>query len=453
MDSPTLTLVLDAIRHVSDVDRDGYSSLLGGGDCAAFDGDIHPGARDKPGDNIDQNCFGGDFAPTPRPSPLPDMELPAALARPDYSIVLITVDAFRYDRTGGGGFGRAVTPNLDALAARGVWFDNFYTSGSMTKDVLPTLVCSQFMEELPLGERIQTGQAGMPRLLEPAAVTLAEVMRAAGYRTAMFTASQYFDGWGIDQGMEEVVNLPSDGPVATAPALTDRALAWLESLADDQRALLWIHYMEPHHPYVDHAGSPTFGDSEADKYLAELRFVDQQVGRFASWADAPTRAHRTIIAVTSDHGEELGERGRFGHGVSLWSYLVHVPLLIAVPGVTPRRARTPASTLDLAPTLVALAGVAPDPSWSGRAHIAEIAHAIDKPERIVFAAEKHKRIYAAITTNWKLMRDEYRNLFQLIDVANDPGEERDASADHPEVFARLRAAMVGWRERVLGVDG
>lgn len=450
--SPTLALAVDAVRIASDFDGDGYGWLLGGGDCAPFDSSIHPGASDVPGDGVDQNCARGDYVIGERPSPLPDMPVPAELARDDYSILLITVDTLRYDRTGAGGYRRPTTPNLDALAARGAWFERYYSTGAMTVHVLPTLVASQFTAELPLGERVGGAGPADPRELGGDAVTFMEVFAAAGYRTSMFTAFRFFDGWGVEQGVEHQLNLISDAkPYETAPALTDRAMSHLDRLPRGSRFVSWVHYYEPHYPYVDHPGSPSFGQSDYDRYDGEIRFVDAQIGRWIEWLDSdPERRDRTIVVVTSDHGEQLRERGNFGHGGALWEYLIHVPLVIAMPGAAPRRVKTPASTLDVAPTLAALAGVQPDSSWTGRAHVAEITAGIDEPDRVVFAVAPAARVYAAITTGWKLLRDDYRNIYQLVDLGADKAESRDA--DDGAMRARLMDAMHAWRERVSGSE-
>jgi arylsulfatase A-like enzyme len=259
--------------------------------------------------------------------------------------------------------------------------------------------------------------------------------------------------------MDKVVNLAGDSAgddhtAETAPELTRRAMSWIASLPEGARWLAWVHYYEPHYPYEVHDSTPSFGTEEGDRYDAEVRFVDEELGRWRRWlaADA-ARAARTIVVVTSDHGEQLREHGDVGHGRALWEYLIHVPLLIVVPGAAPRRVAMPASMIDIAPTIAGLVGAARDSSWSGASLVgATVLAGHADPERVVFAAERHKRLYAAITTGWKLIRDNYRNLDQLVDLAADPAEEHDASAARPEELRRLTDALIHWRERVLGTE-
>jgi len=449
--SPTLHLALQGVRFATDFDRDGYGSLFGEGDCAPFDARIHPGAPDVPGDGIDQNCVGGDFKPGDRPSPFPDRPVPAEIAREDFSILLVTIDTLRYDHTGAGGYHRPTTPNLDALAARGAWFEQFYSTGCLTTQVLPTLVTSRFMDDLPLGDELEN-RPGMPRPLDGSAVTLAEVLLDAGYRTAMFTALRYFDGWQIEQGAELFVNLPGgerDPEYETAPQLTDRVISWLDTLPADARWFAWVHYYEPHLPYHAHAGAHSFGDSEVDRYDGEVRYCDTQLGRLLAWIEAdPERRARTVVAVTSDHGDRLGELGRWGHGRELLQSLIHVPLVITVPGAAPQRVGSPASTIDIAPTLAAIAGVDPGPRWYGRGHIGALAYGTSEPDRIVFAAEAINEVYAAITSGWKLVYQPRDNLWRFFDLSAESGEAEVASSRAPERFGELRDALINWREQM-----
>lgn len=447
--SPTLRVFFDLAIAVTDVDRDGFSSILGAGDCAPFDGSVHPGARDAPGDGIDQNCTGADYVPGDRPSPFPDTPVPAGLARDDFSVLVVTIDTLRYDHVGFAGHDRPTTPSLDALAARSAAFELAYSTGRRTYTVFPALVTSLFPEEIPVGDP----RPPLPARIDPTAVTLAEVLSGAGLRSAMFTAHWVFDGWGVDQGFgysqngSEVVATKEPG----AKRVADAALEWLERIPADERWFAWAHFVEPHLPYERH-GYELSGERSA--YDEEIRLCDDQLGRLLAWVEADERRRqRTIIVVTSDHGEAFGEHGQQGHGNGpLYQMLVRVPLVVHLPGAPPRRVTGPVSVLDVAPTIAALAGVSAEPRWTGRALVDEVTTGRSDPERIVFATDPDTGNFAAMTTGWKLLRSERHNVWQLIDLAADPGEKRDASSDAPEIRARLESALTGWRERVTGGD-
>lgn len=443
--SPTLTILIDIVRSTSDWDRDGYTSLLNGGDCRPFDAGFHPGARDIPKDGLDQNCRGGDYV-----RPIPTAKSPPVdPGHGDRSILLVTIDTLRYDHVGFAGYERVTTPRLDSLASRGAFFLNAYSPGNRTYFVIPSLVSSLPHERLPLGER---SGPGLPLELKDEVTTLAEVMESAGYRTGLFTSHAYFEGWGVEQGFQQVVNLPE--VVRSKPAahrLVERTLGWLEDTPENTPWFAWVHFFEPHYPYEPHGYN--YGNKPIDHYDEEIRYVDTQLARLVDWVESdPTRRDNTIIVVTSDHGEALGEYGQIRHGGDgLQQVLLHIPLIIAVPGVDHQMVRTPVSLVDLAPTIVDLAGPStqPDPVWTGRSYISEILDGTNDEEVVVFSTDPNTRNHAAVTTNWKLTCDERHNVYQLINLNSDPAERYDASVSHPEVRARLETAMNDWRERTL----
>jgi arylsulfatase A-like enzyme len=450
--SPTLRVFLDTSIAITDVDRDGHSSILAAGDCAPFDGSIHPGARDIASDGIDQNCSGADYVPSERPSPFPDAPLTARYARDDFSILVVTIDTLRYDHVGfaePNGHSRPTTPALDALASRSAVFDLNYSTGRRTYTVFPSMVTSMFPEEIPVGDP----RPPLPGRIDPMAVTLAEVLSAAGRRSAMFTAHWVFDGWGVDQGFGYVQNgsevVASGEP--GAKRIADSALEWLERVPADERWFLWAHFVEPHLPYERH-GYEFSGDRSA--YDEEIRLCDDQLGRLLDWVNADeARRARTIVIVTSDHGEAFGEHGQQGHGNGpLYQMLIRVPLVIHLPGAPAQRVNGPVSVLDIAPTIVALAGVDPEPKWTGLALVSEVTTGVSDPSRVVFATDPDTGNYAAMTTGWKLLRSERHNVWQLVDLGTDPGEERDASDAEPDRRAALQAELTAWRERIMNSD-
>jgi hypothetical protein len=423
--SPAMRAVATAVRAVTDVDRDGASSILGGGDCRPFDGAVHPGARDLPGDGIDQNCRGGDYVRQPPPSPAPDAPVPPALLEARPSVLLVTIDTLRRDHVGFAGYARPTTPALDALAARGAWFDAAYSTGSYTVGVLPTLVTSRTMDELAFGEKTRPG--GFPARLLPEATTLAEALAGAGLRGAMFTSYPFFDGWGLDQGFEHVVNAAWDEARPTAPRLTDEALAWLRTLPAGDRFFLWIHYQEPHAPYL--ARTTRFGETAVDRYDSEIRFVDDELGRLLRAIDPA----RTIVVVTSDHGETIGDVS--GGHAGLSEEVLRVPLAIAAPGLAPRRLFGLVSLLDVAPTICALAGVTAPPAFTGRALVAAVVEGREEPERLVFASDARAGLHAVIASDASLTWRERDD----VATVTGPAGRRPV----------LEVALHAWRERVL----
>ena len=445
--SPALDAWAGALRALSDVDGDGSGWLLGGGDCRPLDRTIHPGAHDLPGDGVDQDCSGTDRVRRGRP-PARQFTIPPALAGRRFSILLITIDTVRADHVGWDGYRRATTPSLDALAARATVFERAYAAGSSTIFSLPALETSAPTEALPLGA--QTHPGGFPRRLGDRAVTLAEVLAQRGMRTGLFTAAPYFDGWNLDQGFDQVVNLKPGGAQPSGARLTAHLLEWLRSIPAEDRWFAWIHYMEPHAPYSPPAGAVRFGQGSAavDRYDGEIRYDDDRIGEvLAALAADPARAASTIVVVTADHGEHFtGDSG--GHG-GVREEIIHVPLFIAVPGMAPRRIAAPVSLLDVAPTLAVLAGAQVPAGWLGRPLVPEIARGHGDPGRVVFGADPRTHEVAAVGQRWKLAWDQRDDVTRLIDLASDPGEERDRGRQEPRRRAALRQALIDWHQLLL----
>ncbi|HUS66339.1 MAG TPA: sulfatase-like hydrolase/transferase [Kofleriaceae bacterium] len=446
LQAPPLRAAYLVVGRLSDLDRDGYTALFGAGDCAPFDGAIHPGARDVAGDGIDQNCTGADRVGRARAAA--DAPLPAELRRADYNLLLVSVDTLRYDHTQPGGYRRATTPRLAGLAARSAWCEQAHAAGNLTRDSLPVLAAGRHMAELPLGRQIP-GSPFAPQVLRKEATTLAEVLAAAGYRTAMFTAFWYFDRWEISQGMERLVNLKDGNQHGVSPRIVQAAIDHLGELPPGERWFAWVHLLDPHVPYEHHPGFSSFGDTPADLYDADVAYGDHHLGVLLDWVAAdPQRAARTVIVFTADHGEHLGEGGLQFHGTTLHAALTRVPLLVHVPGMTPRRVVTPISLVDLAPTLAAILGVSPAPEWTGESQLAALFLGREQPERVVFAADLLRDRTVAITTGYRLHLDAATNVRRLVDAARDPLEEADVGGDAPEVRQRLEDALGTWRDEL-----
>jgi arylsulfatase A-like enzyme len=213
--------------------------------------------------------------------------------------------------------------------------------------------------------------------LRPDALSAARVLGRRGYRTAAFvgnwTLRNGISGLGDHfQSYDEVFTrkrwLGLFKGEATAEDLTDAALAWLERDREDHRKpfLLWVHYVEPHAPYrlqEDQAGRLRIGTgsdvSRQDRYDTEVAFADDQIGRLlAEFQRNPELAANTLIVFAADHGESLGEHSYWGHGRNLYETTLRIPLGLVWPGrIRPGVIEAPALNLDVAPTILGLAGL------------------------------------------------------------------------------------------------
>ena len=295
-------------------------------------------------------------------------------------LVLITLDTLRADR-----FDAERMPRLHAAAAEGLVFDSFHASTSVT---LPT--------HASLLTGLHPWQHGALRngvLLDEGLDTLAERLGAAGYATAAVVASYPLERrFRADQGFdvyEDAFTLSSDkatwnehevpGGYFSSPAdsVVDRALAQLDA-ADGERQFFFWHFFDPHAPYGDGRPKPMElevllkaarnGDADLSKQLAraqrlydaDVRFLDEQLGRLLDRLAADADRWATHVLVTADHGESFGDDGSLGHGKRVSPPQIHVPTMLLSPAVSAGRRADVAGSVDVAPTFLALAGLPTD---------------------------------------------------------------------------------------------
>ena len=308
---------------LADRDGDGYPpASAGGADCDDTDPRRHPTAMEIAGNGIDENCTGADAtaaAIAERAAPRPSA--PA----PHHGIVLITVDALRADHLGAYGYRRPTSPSIDAFAATAARFRWALTPCPATRCAIPALA---------------TGQ--LPAARDPAAPTLAQLLRGAGWETAAITCCERFSPGTVDtDGFAHIDTSPDSVRVrrtgqSNADAVADAALRWLAARPRGAPPfLLWLHFYDPHQPYDAPEDADRFGDGALDRYDAEIAFADRHIGRVLAALDPQT----TIVALTADHGEEFGEHGTRFHARSLFNQVVRVPLLVRYPAR--RRASSP----------------------------------------------------------------------------------------------------------------
>lgn len=352
-------------RAASDFDGDGASGWFAGGDCAAFDAKIGPRSAEVPGNGVDDNCRWGDAAPAPRSEPTGTS--PASPS--PLSVLLVTIDTLRADHVGAYGYPRPTTPNLDRFAARARRFSHAYTSGGWTCLAIHSLFSGLYPRRLswepvaltveqqivpfPWQAHLAAGDAYMntiSALAKSPVPPFPILLRARGMRTGAALAGAAparlfrYKRW-LEESFDAVVTTEQDHD----DGLTDAALGLFEGFGQ-QRFFLWVHYFEPHFPFRSQHEAPDFGDELIDRYDHDVAFTDHELGRLLE------RVQRerpdTAVIVTADHGESF-EGGTPSHGLDLSEELIHVPLVIGAPGLTPAVVEEPASLVDLVPTILA----------------------------------------------------------------------------------------------------
>ncbi|HEU4536477.1 MAG TPA: sulfatase-like hydrolase/transferase, partial [Polyangiaceae bacterium] len=361
-------------------------------------------------------------------APAADPSAPAVDLR-GRDIVLISVDALRADHVGAYGYGRPVTPHLDALAAEGVRFRHAYCATPHTSYSVASMMTGKYMRPLLLQG---AGQ-------EPD--TWAGLLRTYRYRTAAFYPPAVFF---IDQ--ERFAPLRERGldfeyrrvEFLSADERAKQVDAYLERVRPERRVFLWVHLFEPHEPYERHAEFP-LGDRDVDRYDAEVAAADAGLGKIV----AAVRARRpnAVFVVTSDHGEEFDDHGGRYHGTSVYEEQVRVPLVVVAPGLlAPREVREPAQTVDLLPTLLAALDI-PRPArvrgrdlgpWLvGRPPPGDAGFAFAETDEATLLAEGPLRLVCARRTG----------ACKLFDVDADPAERVDRSAALGDRFEAMRRRL------------
>jgi arylsulfatase A-like enzyme len=243
----------------------------------------------------------------------------------------------------------------------------------------------------------------------------------------------------------------------TGKPLTDGALKLLEGKPPGGRFALWVHYFDPHSQYVAHEGAPDFADPARPPgwrltaaYDGEIWFTDQQIGRLLDYARAQSWWKDTVVVVTSDHGEALGEHGiNFQHGWEIWEPLMRIPLVVYAPGIEPHHVPVKRSVIDLVPTILDLMRV-PRPApgeLSGQSMMTDLlaTPGASYEERDVYLdmpdgpyTHLRRGIIHGTTPGMKLIHLGGRQ-YQLYDLASDPGERDDLSGDPAKLGPMIEA--------------
>lgn len=353
------------------------------------------------------------------------------------NVLFITLDTFRADRVGSG------TPALSRLAAEGIRFDAADSPVPLTLPAHASLLSGL----LPLHHGLRNNGIGaFPANRD----TLATTFGRAGYRTGAFAGSFILDHrFGLDRGFDryddEIVRNVSDRS-GTFEAerrggeVVDRALAWLRQ-SDARPFFAWVHLYDVHAPYSPPSPYP-------QTYDGEVSYVDGQVARLLASVDR----ERTLVVIVGDHGEALGEHGELTHGLLLYEPTLHVPMIMAVPSLPPRVLRAAISTIDLAPTVASLAGVAFPQAVDGRDLSADLRAGRDPKAEAVYSETRYPA-----TFGWSELASLRLSATKLIaapspefyDLGHDPGEtvnvlttERRAYRDLATRLDQLRATSV-----------
>jgi choline-sulfatase len=372
-----------------------------------------------------------------------------------WNVLILTLDTTRADRLGAYGFAGGDTPNIDRVASEGVLFEQAESAAPLTLPAHASLFTGRFP--------FQHGVRDNGAVLDPAELTLAQVLQARGFRTAAFAASYVLDArWGLARGFDVYDgpfdprrrdDLHLDGLRRPADEVVDYALAWLDT-ASRSRFFGWLHFYDAHMPY----DRPEGGANQADGYQGAIAFMDSQVGRVLGFLEARHLLERTLVVIVGDHGESLGEHGERTHGLFVYEGVTRVPLIIRAPLSRMRERRVPGvvRSVDMMPTVLDLLGIPIPPSVAGTTLLARMTGATHEAELETYSETMYPRYHFG----WSELRAVRAGGFKLIaaprpelyDLHTDPAEEHNLYQSRPAVaaalVARLRARESGDTGRV-----
>jgi len=349
----------------------------------------------------------------------------SAAVAPSPNVLIVTLDTTRADRLSAYGFQSASMPAIDRLAREGILFQRATTVAPLT---LPAH-CSLLTGLYP-GHHGVRDNADPP--LEPAHRTLAEILRDRGFRTAAFVAASVLAAdRGLSRGFDIYRDTTTSSDAGVPPRVrrpgnevVDEALTWLNG-REDAPFFVWLHLYDAHAPY--RTPEPYRTPYSADLYEGSLAFVDSQVDRVIHWIASHQQLGRTLVVVAGDHGESLGDHEELEHGIFLYESVMHVPLIMRVPGVAPRRFAAITSLVDVMPTVLGFLRLS-GPPVDGLDLMRAIRGASEPTDRVVYSESLYPERFgwsplgAARDGRFKFIEAPRPELY---DLETDPFEERN----------------------------
>jgi arylsulfatase A-like enzyme/cytochrome c-type biogenesis protein CcmH/NrfG len=380
---------------------------------------------------------------------------PGVRREPGLSVLLITIDTLRADAVGAYGHSDAGTPWMDRLAAEGVRFERAHAHNVMTFPSHANMLAGRY--PLRHGVRDNAGFR-FPTGME----TLATLLRARGYHTGAFVSAFPLDSrFGLNRGFDVYddrfgesagpgLRLDPWRPGAETVAAAQR---WLSAQASGSY-FCWVHLYEPHWPYTP--PEPFASRFQENPYQGEVAAADAALGPILQPILEQGRSTRTLVVLTSDHGEALGDHGEDTHGILAYEATLRVPLVLYAPRLlSPRVVPDPVRHVDLLPTILDALGLAA-PAWAdGKSLLALASGRHVPPETSYFEA-----LTGTATRGWAPLYGFVQGsqkfidlpIPELYDLDSDPRESENLVASRPEDVSRMRSLLVALRDSDPGLQ-
>ncbi|HLX75906.1 MAG TPA: sulfatase-like hydrolase/transferase, partial [Terriglobales bacterium] len=365
------------------------------------------------------------------------------------NLLLVTIDTLRPDHLGCYGDRQARTPNIDALAADGTRFEHAYTPVPITLPSHTVIMTGTY----PMYSGIHDFSGNR---LNPQQPTLASILRQQGYATGAVLGSAVLDHrFGLNQGFDfyydhfdfnrlEDANL--DLMKRPGNVVVDQAMQWLAGNSG-KPFFLWVHLYDPHTPYQP---PPPFDrEYQSRPYDGEIAFADQQLGRLLRFLKERHLYGRTLIVLTGDHGESLGEHGEKTHGFFIYDTTLRIPFMVKLPAGERHVAAVaqPANTLNLMPTVLEALKIPPPADAQGASLLPTI---LGKPRPPEVSTQLYSESFLPLLHfDWSDLRGIQVGKYHFIDVPKpelydidaDPGELHNLYSQKPAIAQELKAQL------------
>ncbi|MFC1589919.1 sulfatase [Candidatus Omnitrophota bacterium] len=376
------------------------------------------------------------------------------------NVVIVSIDALTTSHLPFHGYAKDTAPFLRGLSERGVIFKNAFSTCSWTAPSVASLLTSLYPFQHGLVRRIdpknikkEEWSARLNKLPQEV-TTLAEVMRDSGFRTYAAVSNPHIcKELNFDQGFTEFRSYDSN----SANVINSKLKEWEMSIKEKAPYFLFIHYLDPHSPHI---GRDPWYEKQEDEmansiaaYDSEIRFVDEKIKEMFDlfgWGE------NTLLIVTSDHGEEFGGHGVWGHGYTLYSKVIHVPLLIYFPdgGVKSETVEDNISLIDIVPTVRELAGLPPGEHDEGISLVPYLKQKETdlEPRRIFSYLTRKKYEYKTDLVVKSVIYGDWHYIVsspgseEIYNLKDDPEERFNRIDDSKAIADQLKAELSGFEK-------
>ncbi len=426
---------------------------------------------------------------------------PQSRAAGKMNVIFLDICSTRADHFGAYGYSRGTTPNIDSFGKSAAVFENAMSEGSWCLPSYASLLTGHVPEVHGL-------YTNLPAKLPPFETTLATQLYGAGYKTALFSGGVYLlPGWGLTDGFDTYTNIFSTTTPGRIPAPFEdnlqAVLSWVKQNKNTEKPFflfatiddLHVPYHSPdpdiydpgyagiaHDPDIatvpfsrayngQETGYPESMRKKVEEfksdprhlkhliahYDAALNSVDRQIGDFLNKMREMGIEDNTVLIISADHGEMLGEKGLLNHTESLYEPVLHVPLIVrdpAIPGASGQRLKQLVQRIDLMPTILDIAGVSQSGlGLQGRSFVPLLKDSQATWREYAFARSRRDMPYLTGKDTfieervvrdacWKLHHYLYKAEWELYDLCSDPLETRELSKARPDITARLAFQLI-----------